>query len=305
APFLLIIGIGLLIWACREAHGFGPMFSEGSKFKSAGEFFAFFFPSLTAMVGFWATLSLNIPDFTRYARSQRDQVLGQALGLPTTMALYAFIGIAVTSATFVIFGRYIWDPVALLAEFHSKSVVILSMLSLSIATLTTNIAANVVSPANDFSNVWPRRISFKLGGTITGIIGILIMPWRLLERPDVYIFTWLIGYGALLGPIGGVLIADYFMVRRAHLHLKDLYLKIGRYSYHGGFNLVAILALLMGIWPNVPGFLVQVGLLKDVPHFFVHIYDYAWFTGFFLSFLTYWILTLVVSNPSTRESSHP
>ena len=306
APFLLLIGLGLLAWAYREAHGFGPMFSQGSGFKSSGEFFAVFFPSLTAMVGFWATLSLNIPDFTRYARSQRDQIVGQALGLPTTMALYSFIGIAVTSATFVIFGRYIWDPVALLAEFKSKSLVILSMVSLSVATLSTNIAANVVSPANDFSNVWPRKISFKIGGTITGIVGILIMPWRLLERPDVYIFTWLIGYGALLGPIGGVLIADYFVVRRARLHLKELYQMTGRYAYSGGFNLVAVFALLMGIWPNVPGFLAQVSLLNNVTDsftlFLIHIYDYSWFTGFFLSFVTYCIVTQAAGNPGTREA---
>src|SRR5260221_177395 len=177
-----------------------------------------FFPALTGMIGFWATLSLNIPDFSRYARSQRDQIIGQTLGLPLTMALYAFIGVAVTSATTIIYGQTIWDPTDVLARFKNPVLLLVAMLALCIATLATNIAANVVSPANDFSQIAPRKISFRTGGLITGIIGVLIMPWKLVADPSGYIFTWLIGYSALLGPIGGILISDYFVVSRRRLH---------------------------------------------------------------------------------------
>src|SRR5262249_32916821 len=162
-------------------------------------------PALTANVGFWATLALNIPDFSRYAYSQRDQVLGQILGLPTTMGLYSFIGVAVTSAAYVIYGdlpdsqkKDLWDPVFLLTQFKNPVVLIVAMVSLCLATLATNIAANVVSPANDFAHLWPKRISFRLGGLITGLIGILIQPWRLVANASVYIDKWLVGYSSLL-----------------------------------------------------------------------------------------------------------
>src|SRR6202162_111964 len=167
APFLLLIGLALLLWARAKAGGFGPMLSAPSKFQSFGEFFKFFIPSLTGVVAFWATVALNIPDFTRYARSQRAQVIGQALGLPTTMTFYSFIGIAVTSATIIVFGEAIWDPVAVLARLDSPIAGVVAMLALLLATLNVNVAANVVSPANDFSNLWPRRISFRAGGLIT------------------------------------------------------------------------------------------------------------------------------------------
>jgi len=214
APFLIVVGLGLLIWAYVRGGGWGPILSQPSKFQSGAEFWKFFVPSLTGMVGFWATLSLNIPDFSRYAKSQRAQMLGQAIGLPPTMTLYSFIGVAVTSATIVIFGEAIWDPVALLAKFDNPFIIILAMISLLIATLTTNIAANVVSPANDLANLMPKKISFKTGGLITAVIGIVMMPWKLLSDFGTYIFGWLIGYSSFLGPIAGVLIADYFVVRK-------------------------------------------------------------------------------------------
>src|SRR5215831_2092768 len=229
APFLLFIGLALLLWARNKAGGFGPMLSTPSKFQTFGEFFRFFIPSLTGVVGFWATLSLNIPDFTRYARSQKDQIVGQALGLPTTMTLYAFIGVAVTSATALIFpgGGVIWDPVKLLSRIGGPVTVMLSMLALTVATITTNLAANVVSPANDLSNLAPRVISFRTGGLITAVLGIVMMPWKLLASSQGYIFTWLVGYSALLGPIGGILIADYFVLRRRELVVDDLYRRGG------------------------------------------------------------------------------
>src|SRR5579872_7073288 len=223
APFLLLIGLALLLWAKGKAGGFGPMLSTPSKFHTFAEFFRFFIPSLTGVVGFWATVSLNIPDFTRYARSQKDQMLGQALGLPATMTFYSFIGIAVTSATLIIFGQALWDPVAVLARLGHPWAVVIAMIALLMATLNVNVAANVVSPANDFSNLSPRRISFRTGGLITCVMGIVMQPWKLMANYGSYIFGWLVGYSGFLGPIAGVLICDYFVIRQRNLSTQDLY----------------------------------------------------------------------------------
>ncbi len=291
APFLIVMGLALLGWAWLKAGGFGPMLSTPSQFAPGGEkegqFWSVFFPSLTAMVGFWATLSLNIPDFTRYARSQRDQVLGQAIGLPTTMTLFAFIGVAVTSATTVIYGEAIWDPTVLLGKMGGGFSVILSLFALSIATLSTNIAANVVSPANALINAAPDKISFRVGGLITAGLGVVMMPWKLIESTGGYIFTWLIGYSALLGPIGGILIADYFLLRRTRYDLDGLYRHQGPYTYSGGFNLAAIIALVVAVLPNLPGFLHAAGFVEQVPPFFDQVYTYAWFVGFVLAAAVY------------------
>ncbi len=291
APFLIIVGLGLLTWAYVAADGFGPIFSEPSKFSTSAEFWAAFVPGLTAMVGFWATLSLNIPDFSRFARSQRDQVLGQAIGMPGTMAFFSFIGIATTSATLVVFGEAVWDPVTLLAKFKHPLVVVPGLLALIIATLTTNIAANIVSPANDFSNLWPRRITFKMGGLIAGVIGVVMMPWHLLANADVY-FKWLLGYSALLGPIGGVMIADYFVVRRQVLDPDALYDPNGVYRFQRGFSVRALIALAVGILPHLPGFLVKVGVVAAdrVPEFFVGLFDFSWFSGFGIAFAVHILL---------------
>ncbi len=290
APLLIVLGLVLLAWAYRAAHGFGPMLEQPSAFApggpKSGRFWSFFFPALTAMVGFWATLSLNIPDFSRYAYTQRDQVIGQALGLPATMGLFSFIGVAVTSATATIYGSTIWDPVVLLSKFRDPLVLSLAMGALCLATLATNVAANVVGPANDFAHVWPRRISFRVGGLITGVIGILIQPWRLVADPDGYIFVWLIAYSSLLGAVGGVLIADYYVLRKTRLDLKGLYQKDGPYWYAGGFNPVALVALAAGIAPCVPGFLATVKL-ADVPKVWTDLYNYAWFLSFGVSAVVY------------------
>jgi NCS1 family nucleobase:cation symporter-1 len=293
APLLIALGLLLLAWAYRNADGFGPILAQPSAFApgqpKAGQFFAFFVPALTGMIGFWATLSLNIPDFSRFACSQRDQIIGQALGLPLTMALYSFIGVAVTSATTIIYGHPIWDPVDVLTHFTNPVLLIVAMVALCIATLATNIAANVVSPANDFSNVAPHRISFRNGGLITGMIGIVMMPWKLVADPGGYIFTWLVGYSALLGPIGGIMIADYSVWRRRQLDLAALYRVDGEYRYTNGLSLVALVTLVIAILPNLPGFLVTVKVLNAsvVPAFFVRLYDYAWFVGFAIAFLLY------------------
>ena len=297
APLLIVLGLALLGWAYYQANGFGPMLSQPSQFapegKKAGEFWIFFFPALTGIVGFWATLSLNIPDFTRYATSQRAQVVGQALGLPLTMALYSFIGVAVTSATMVIYGKFIWDPVEVLSLFRNPLVLTIGMVSLCLATLATNIAANVVSPANDFAHLWPRRISFRTGGLITGVAGILMQPWKLYADPTGYIFRWLVAYSGLLGAIGGILITDYYLLRRTRLDLKALYQSGGEYWYSKGFNPLAMIALVAGIAPCVPGFLGTIEAARVAP-IWISLYHYAWFMSFGISAVVYAVLMKLV-----------
>jgi NCS1 family nucleobase:cation symporter-1 len=281
APFMLGVGLLLLWWITRKAGGLGPVLSTPSKFKTSGEFLHVFVPSLTAMVGFWATVALNIPDFTRYAKSQKAQMTGQALGLPTAMTLYSFIGVAVTSASVVLFGTAIWDPVALLGRFHEPVIASIALVALLIATLNTNVAANVVSPSNDFSNLNPRLISFRTGGLITGVIGILMMPWKLLANADRYINGWLVGYSGLLGPIAGIMIADYFIVRKRSLSVDALYRRGGIYEYSSGFNYKALIALALGVC------LALVGLRVESLRW---LYDYAWFVGFLISAGAYCLL---------------
>ncbi len=293
APLLIVMCLALLGWAYVRAGGFGPMLSAPSQFAPGGaregQFASVFWPSLTAMVGFWATLALNIPDFTRFARSQRDQVLGQVLGLPLPMALLAFIGVAVTSATVLIYGEAIWDPVALTGRMGGFGVVV-ALLALLLATLTTNLAANVVAPANGFSNLAPQRISFRMGGYITAGIGIAIFPWKLLETTGAYIYTWLIGYSALLGPIAGIMLADYYLVRRTELDRDALFRHDGAYAYRGGWNPAALVALVLGVAPNLPGFLEAAGFVAAVPPVFKTIYTYAWFAGLAVAGAAYLLL---------------
>ncbi len=305
APLLIALGLLLLAWAWQKAGGFGPILSQPSAFDPGqprnGQFWAYFVPALTGMIGFWATLSLNIPDFSRYAVAQKDQVIGQALGLPATMALYSFIGVAVTSATAIIYGKTIWDPTDVLTRFTNPAVLILAMLALCIATLATNIAANVVSPANDFAHLAPRKISFRTGGYITGVAGIVMMPWKLLADPSGYIFTWLVGYSALLGPIGGILIADYFVCRRCKLDLFALYQPEGEYRFTRGWSLAALAALAIAIAPNLPGFLATINLVpkESVAPVFLSLYSYAWFVGFGVAFAVYLALRKMAPAPAT------
>ena len=292
AIFLPLAALALLFWAISAANGLGPILQTPSKFTNSSDFFAFFFPALTGMVGFWATLSLNIPDFTRYAKSQKAQINGQIIGLAPSMTMFAFVGVVVTSATTIVFGTTIWDPVVLAAKFESKMLVSVAMIAVAISTLATNIAANIVSPANDFANLSPSKISFRTGGYITGIIGIMIFPWKLIADPSGYIFTWLVGYSSLLGPVGGIMIVDYYFIRKQQLVLMDLYETKGIYSYSRGFNNKAVIALLLGILPNVPGFLLTIKAVSDdvFPHWISGLYHYAWFVGLFISGGIYWIL---------------
>lgn len=291
AIFLPIAALALLFWAINAINGLGPILDQPSQLTGPA-FWNFFFPALTGMVGFWATLSLNIPDFTRYAKSQKAQIRGQAIGLPSSMTLFAFIGVVVTSATTIVFGTTIWDPVQLAGKFENKLIVSFAMIAVAISTLATNIAANIVSPANDFANLSPKKINFRTGGYITGIVGILIFPWKLVEDPSGYITNWLIGYSALLGPVGGILIADYYFIRKQQLDVNDLYNSRGRYSFTNGFNSKAIIALLLGILLNVPGFLVTIKLVSAdaVPAWITELYHYAWFVGFFVSGILYIVL---------------
>lgn len=301
AIFLPFAALALLFWAIGAADGLGPILTQPSKFETNAQFWKFFFPALTGMVGFWATLSLNIPDFTRYAVSQQAQVRGQAIGLPPSMTLFAFVGVVVSSATVLVYDEMIWDPLILAGKFESKVLVTFAMIAVAISTLATNIAANIVSPANDFANLAPHRINFRMGGYITGIIGIFIFPWKLVADPNGYIFTWLIAYSSLLGPVGGIMIADYFFIRKKELVVNDLYALDGQYSYHNGVNTNAVLALIAGIVPNLFGFLVTVGAVDEhtFPQWISELYHYAWFVGFAVSMFTYLIL-MKRNTPSTQ-----
>jgi NCS1 family nucleobase:cation symporter-1 len=292
AFFLPLAALALLIWAIVAAKGLGPILSQPSKFASTGDFLNYFFPALTGMVGFWATLSLNIPDFTRYSKSQKAQINGQAIGLPPSMTFFAFVGVIVTSASAIIYGNTEWDIVKLSGKFESKIMITFAMIGIIISTLATNIAANIVSPANDFSNLAPKKINFRTGGYITGIIGILIFPWKLIADPNGYIFTWLIAYSSLLGPVGGIMIADYYFIRKQNLNVDDLYRHNGQYGFKNGFNGAAIMALLAGIVPNIPGFLLQIKLISSTafPEWVSNLYHYAWFVGFFVSGIVYILL---------------
>jgi NCS1 family nucleobase:cation symporter-1 len=291
APFVLVMTACLLAWAIWRAGGLGYLVSHPGKLRTWAEFKPVFIPSLTAMIGFWATLSLNMPDFTRFGRSQREQALGQTVALPTTMTLFAAMGVIITSAAAVIYPNSpmseLWDPVKLVGHFSQTWVVAISMFTVVVATLSVNIAANVVSPANDFANAFPKLISFRTGGLITGIVGILMMPWKLLADPSGYIFDWLLGYSGGLGSIAGVLIADYWLVRDKELRLADLYRENGVYRYAGGWNWRAVVATLAGC------FFAWIGLFVPSLHI---LYDYAWFVGFGVAFVLH-IVLMKVSKP--------
>lgn len=282
APFVMIMCFSMVIWAVSAAHGFGGMLGDGGKFPTLSAFLPVFIPNLTAMIGFWATLSLNMPDFTRFGKSQKEQTVGQVVALPTAMTVFASMGIVITSCALVIYpntsGQELWDPVKLIGHFSNPLVVAIAMFTVAVATLAVNIAANVVSPANDFANAFPRWISFRTGGLITGILGILMCPWLLVADPSGYIYKWLIGYSGGLGAIGGVLIADYWIVRKQKLNLADLYLQKGEYTYNNGWNWKAVAATCIGC------FFAWIGVVVDLMK---PLYDYGWFVGFAMAGVSY------------------
>ena len=288
APFLLLCGAGLLVWAISEGGSLGTLMSQPAT-KPLSDTFAI---ALTSGVSFWATLALNIPDFSRYARSQRDQVLGQALAMPTTMTLFAFVGVVTTAATVVVYGEALVYPDQLVTRFDNPLVVAISMLGLAVATLSTNIAANVVSPANDFANLAPARITYRAGGLITAVIGVLICPWLILKSAGNYIFVWLVGYGVLLGPVGAIMIVDYFALRRRELVVDDLYRRGGQYEYARGINTRAFVAFALGVLPCLPGFVVAASgaAPATVPAIFNQLYTWAWFVSSGISAAAYYAL---------------
>mgnify|MGYP001573844890 CR=1 FL=1 len=293
APFVLIMTGFLVWWAIDKANGLGPIMQTGGKFKTMAEFIPVFIPSLTAMIGFWATLSLNMPDFTRFGRSQKEQTIGQVVALPTTMTVFAAMGIAITSASAIIYGQAIWDPVELVGKFTQPGVVAISMFTVVVATLSVNIAANVVSPANDFANAFPKYINFKTGGLLTGLIGIAMQPWKLLADPNGYIFQWLLGYSGGLGAIAGVLVIDYWIIRKKELNLQDLYLPKGEYA---GWNKAGVIATLAGC------FLSWIGVVVKDLHI---LFDYAWFVGFAVSGVVYYLMAPKVQVQQTNPVVTP
>jgi NCS1 family nucleobase:cation symporter-1 len=298
APIKVVMCAVLVWWACSKAGGVGSMLSQPSQFvaggKKAGLFWATFWPSLTAMVGFWATLALNIPDFTRFAKTQKDQFVGQAIGLPIPMALLSVVSVVVTSATVVIYGKAIWDPIDLTSRMEGVGVGI-ALVILTLDTMCCNLAANLVGPAYDFSSLWPKGISYRTGGIITAAIAILMMPWKILATTQGYIFTWLVGYSALLGPVAGILIVDYFLVRRTRLDTAQLFEENGEYAYSNGWNPAAVIALIAGVLPNLPGFLniAFPNVFPSVPDAFKSIYTYAWFVGLAIAALVYGVMMKV------------
>jgi NCS1 family nucleobase:cation symporter-1 len=303
APLKIVICFVLLGWVYNRAGGFGPLLEQPSQFveggKKAGQFWSTFWPSLTAMVGFWATLALNIPDFTRFAKSQRDQVIGQTVGLPVPMGLLAMLAVIVTSATVVLYGKAIWDPVDLASRMTGGAVLV-ALIVLLVDTVSVNLAANLVGPAYDFSALAPKHISYRIGGYITAAIALVMMPWKILETTQGYIFTWLIGYSALLGPIAGILIIDYYFIRKTELYVDQLYRDDGVYSYGNGWNMAAVIAFLAGVLPNIPGFLNAAfpASFPSVGEGFKTIYTYAWFVGIAISALVYGVMMKGRASPA-------
>ncbi|CAI9097893.1 OLC1v1034409C1 [Oldenlandia corymbosa var. corymbosa] len=305
APILIALTSCLLAWSYIKAGGFAHMLSLSSRLSSS-EFWTLFFPSLTANISFWATLALNIPDFTRYAKSQTDQIIGQS-GLPIFMGAFTFVGLAVTSSTKVIFGSVISNPIQLLGEIGGWWTMILAILGISLATITTNIAANVVAPANALVNLSPSKFTFRKGALLTALLGIVFQPWRLLKSSESFVYTWLVGYSALLGPIGAILLADYYLIQKTNLSMKQLYTlnPRGRYYYSGGYNLAAMAALLLGILPVIPGFLQKVGVLNSVPESLVMVYNNAWFFSFFFAGILYCTFSFLKGKQNNDLSLDP
>jgi NCS1 family nucleobase:cation symporter-1 len=308
APFVLVVFVALLIWILGKAGGFGPLLSQPGSLGWGSAFWKVFPPSLMAMIAFWSTLSLNMPDFTRFARSQRGQRTGQILGLPTTMTFFSVLSILITSGTIAVYGSAIWDPIQLSAKFANPAVVILGLVTVLVATVSVNVAANVVSPSYDFSNAAPRWVSFRTGGIITGVVAVLMQPWRLLSNPHVYIFVWLGFYGGLIGAVAGVLVAGYWVIRRTRLDLVDLYRAGGgRYWFTGGWNVPAVVATVLGALLAVGGAYSAPGqgpfpadglipMLKPL-------YDYSWAVGFLAGFVVYLVLSLPVRSKAPAPAT--
>jgi len=274
APLMIIASLALVAWAFTQVPG-GQLLDLPAKVVEGGPKT---WAALTGLVGFWATLALNIPDFTRFARSNRDQVVGQAIGLPIPMALFSMVGIIGFSTSQILYGKAQLFPDGLLSQMGTFASA-LGLLVIVLANLTTNVAANLVSPSYDFSNLAPSKISFRSGGLIAAVVGLLFMPWKLLSTSGGYLFTWLGGYGTLLGAIAGILLVDYYLVRKGNLKVDDLYRRNGDYEYSGGWNTQALIAFALGVLPCLPGYLVVSGVLDkaSVNASLVGLFDFGWF----------------------------
>jgi NCS1 family nucleobase:cation symporter-1 len=307
APFVLIVAVLLLIYMVVQAGGLGPIVNEHGTVGWGSDFwFGLFPPALMGMIAFWSTLSLNMPDFTRFGRSQREQAIGQAIGLPATMTIFPLIAVLVTSATVVVYGETIWSPVDLAGRIENPLINLFALFTLAVATLSVNVAANIVSPSYDFSNAWPSKISFRTGGLITGVIGILIQPWNLLSSPGLYIFVWLGFYGGATGAIAGVLIADYWLVRRTSLPLADLYKPQGLFRYARGWNWRAVAALAIGAFLALGGAYTAPGQDGPFPPDGIiavlkPLYDYGRVVGLLVSAAVYWALLKLVPGREVRR----
>ncbi len=301
APLMVVALIGLLAWMMTAAGGLGPILAQPSQLGWGPDFWLVFAPSLMGMIAFWATLSLNMPDFTRFGAGQRTQAIGQIIGLPASMSLIALLSILITSGSAVVYGAPIWDPVTLTTKFSSPVAVFIGLVILIIATISTNLAANVVSPSYDFSNALPKLISFRTGGLITGVLGVVIMPWELLSDPNIYIFAWLQFYGGVLAAVAGVLIAGYWLIDRTRLRLTELYREGGAYWFSAGWSWQALVATVVGAVLAVGGAhsapgkgpFPEAGLIP----FLRGLYDYSWVVGIVAAFLVYLVLTRVASAP--------
>ncbi len=305
APLVTVAFLALMIAILVKAGGLGPILDQPSKLGWGSDFWKIFPPALMGMIAFWATLSLNMPDFTRFGKGQRQQVWGQIIGLPTTMSFIALVSIITTSGTVLVYGTAIWDPVELTRRFENPVVVTIGLVMAILATMSCNVAANVVSPSYDFANALPRWLNFRTAGLVTGVVGIVIQPWRLISDPSIYIFVWLSFYGGLLASVAGVLIAGYWLIDRTNLFLADLYLTDGRYWYSAGWNWRGVVATLLGSLLAVGGAysnpgagpFPQDGLIPILKP----LYDYSWAVGLVVGFLTY--LALTITAPSRQATA--
>ncbi|MET1076137.1 MAG: NCS1 family nucleobase:cation symporter-1 [Umezawaea sp.] len=292
APLVSVGFLILLAYVAVKAGGFGPILSEPSKLGWGADFWKVFFPSLMGMIAFWSTLSLNMPDFTRFGGSQKKQVLGQLLGLPTTMSFIAIVAILTTSGSIALYGEAIWDPATLASRFDNPLVVVVALVALVLATISANLAANVVSPSYDFSNAFPRRITFAVGGLITGVLGVVIQPWRLISDPSIYIFAWLGFYGGLLASVAGVFIAGYWLLGKTRIELDALYMDgKGAYWFAGGWNWRAVVATVVGGVLAVGGAYGGPFPADGLIPFLKPLYDYNWVVGLVGGLVTYLALS--------------
>tara|TARA_R110000744_G_scaffold203536_3_gene322446 strand:- start:24628 stop:26133 length:1506 start_codon:yes stop_codon:yes gene_type:complete len=297
APLLLAVSIGLLMWAYPQIS-VTELLERPANRPADASFWEYFFGGLTAMIGFWATLSLNIPDFSRYVKSQKSQIVGQVIGLPATMFLFASLGVVLTAASTTLVGETISDPINLIGKIDSPIWVAVAMLMIIIATLSTNTASNIVSPTNDFQNVAPKKINQTRGVLITGLIGVLLMSWELIKKlgwieSDVSVeamyTNWLLGYSSLLGPIAGIMVVDYFIIKKQELNLAALYETNGIYD---GFNSAGLISF------AIPVGLTIVALTTEYLSWF---YQYGWFTGSILGGLVYYVTASKMTEPVNNQ----